>query len=70
MFRGVHLNEMAKTSTIVFMKTRKSMVFWRRETCHLKKNRSMMGIYIFKALVNRFHLTPKLMRGVREQSCL
>ena len=47
MLHGVHLKEMAKTSTIFFMKTTKSMVFWRRETCHLKKDRSMMGIYIF-----------------------
>ena len=70
MLHGVHLKEMAKTSTIVFMKATKFMVFWRRETCDLKKNCSMMGIYILKALANRFQLTPKLMRGVREQCCL
>ena len=70
MLHDVHLKELAKPSTIVFMKTIKFMISWRRETCDLKKNRSMMGIYVLKALVNRFQLTPKLMRGVREQSCL
>ena len=42
----------------------------KREKCKLKKNDSM-EIYFFKALANRFWLTPKLIRRVGEQQrCL
>ena len=51
---GVHVKEMAKTSAIVFMKARKSLVVrWRNVSIEKKKFR-IVEIYFFKVFANRF----------------
>ena len=43
----------------------------KRETYQLRKNYMVVEICYFKALCNRFQLTPKLIKRVREQqNCL
>ena len=72
LLRGAHVIEMATASKVVFMKGRKST---KRETCQLKRKITRwwkyIYIYIFQAFSDRFWLTPKLIRRVRErQGCL
>ena len=44
MLHGAHVKEMTMTSTVAFMKARKSK---GEKTCQLKKNRMMMEIHLF-----------------------
>ena len=64
---------MAKAFIVGFMKARKSLLLDKKRNVSIeKKKKKITGWwkYIFfkiKTLVNRFQLTPKLIRSVREQ---
>ena len=62
MLHGVHLKEIAKTSTIFSWKQQNPWFFEEDKRATWKKNTAWWEYIYFKALVNRFQLTPKLMR--------
>ena len=63
MYNDVHVIEMARTSTVAFMKSKIFLVI------RCKEKRVIWTF--FKALANRFRLISKSIRHVKEQrSCL
>ena len=71
MLHDAHVKEMAKTSTVAFMKARNSLVVRCREKRNnMDKTEDGENIFL-KALANRFRLTSKIIRCAKEQqSCL
>ena len=68
---GAHVIDITNTCTVALLKTKNPLILlYREERVNWKKTEDGENIF-FKALVNRFRLTSKLIRHVKEQqSCL